>query len=215
MQKVNYELLNQGYDVGEVDSFTPSRYKQFFRHLALENQRAIIIDIGCNTGVGGVVLKTLEPQIELIGLDCVSSNLDKLPENIYTDKIYSDSTNIPLENGTVHRVVCGEFIEHLYEEDVQKTFQELFRILQPGGKLLLTTPNPNYLLLKLTGRSILGGSHVSEHPANVLRKQLENVGFTKLRILGTGKASNFLGEKFPLLSFYGSYLAIADKPKLP
>jgi ubiquinone/menaquinone biosynthesis C-methylase UbiE len=211
--KQNYETLNQGYDVGEVDSFTPNRYRQFFRHLTLTDRENVILDVGCNSGVGGVILKELNARIHLIGLDCVPSNLEKLSNSIYNQKICSDSTAIPLGNGSVNRIVSGEFIEHLYEEDVHKTLNELFRILTPGGKLLLTTPNPGYLLLKIKGESVLGGSHVSEHFADKLKQRLTDVGFINLRIIGSGKVSNFVGEKFPILSIYGSYLAIADKPK--
>lgn len=208
----NYAVINEGYDVREVDSFTPNRYRQFFRHLGLNAPENVIIDVGCNSGVGGQVLKELDAQIQLVGLDCVPTNLEKLPENVYSHKICSDSTSISLDDESVHRIVSGEFIEHLYEEDVQKTLQEFFRILKPGGRLLLTTPNPDYLILKLKGQRVIGGSHVSEHPAKTLKQRLEKVGFTNLRIFGSGKASNLLGENFPILACYGSYLLIADKP---
>jgi ubiquinone/menaquinone biosynthesis C-methylase UbiE len=209
----NYAKINEGYDVREVDSFTPKRYRQFFRHLALKGEETTIIDVGCNSGVGGQVLKELDPQIQLFGLDCVPTNLEKLPQNVYSQRICSDSTTIPLADNSIQRIVSGEFIEHLYEDDVQKTLHEFCRILQPGGKLLLTTPNPDYLVLKLKGQSVIGGSHVSEHSAKKLKARLEEVGFVNIQILGSGKASNFLGENFPLLAFYGSYLLIADKPK--
>jgi SAM-dependent methyltransferase len=208
-----YAEINYGYDVRDVDSFTPNRYRQFFRHLNLSDQSMIAIDVGCNSGVGGQVLKQLAPQIQLLGLDCVPDNLEKLSHEVYNHKICSDSTSIPLEDSSVQRIVSGEFIEHLYEADVEKTLHEFLRILEPGGRLLLTTPNPNYLILKLKGQSVIGGSHVSEHPAQDLRTRLEKIGFINLHILGSGKVSNYLGENFPLLALYGSYLLIADKPK--
>jgi 2-polyprenyl-3-methyl-5-hydroxy-6-metoxy-1,4-benzoquinol methylase len=200
MINTQYELLNEGYDA-EVDRFTPNRYRQFFRHLDLNEREKIVLDVGCNSGIGGEVLK----------LDCVPSNLEKLSSEVYNQKICSDSTNISLDENSVDRIVCGEFIEHLYEEDVLKTLSELFRVLTPGGKLLLTTPNPNYIRLKIEGKSVLGGPHVSEHHPGTLKHKLTDVGFVNPRILGSGKMSNFLGENFPVLSMYGSYLAIVDK----
>jgi ubiquinone/menaquinone biosynthesis C-methylase UbiE len=210
--KQNYETLNQGYDVGEVDSFTPNRYRQFFRHLALAQQENVVLDVGCNSGVGGVILKELNERFHLIGLDCVPSNLEKLSDLVYSQKICSDSTAIPLADASVDRIVSGEFIEHLYEEDVLKTLNQLFRILKPGGKLLLTTPNPDYFVLKIKGKSVISGSHVSEHFANKLKQRLADIGFVNLQIIGSGKVSKLVGENFPILSVYGSYLAIADKP---
>lgn len=41
-------------------------------------------------------------------------------------------------------VVAGEFIEHLVYHDFIFSLKEFFRVLRPGGRLLLTTPNPEY-----------------------------------------------------------------------
>jgi hypothetical protein len=44
-----------------------------------------------------------------------------------------------------------------------------------------------------------------------LKKELETIGFTNVKILGSGKVSRIVGEKFPIFNVYGSYLVIADK----
>ncbi|MGL5874479.1 MAG: class I SAM-dependent methyltransferase [Xenococcaceae cyanobacterium] len=204
-----YQQLNQEQKVSETDPFTLDRYKQFFCHL--NDRTKILIDVGCNTGRGGKVLKELNSELQIIGLDCLESRLEKLPSEIYDRKICSYSTNISLDSASVDAIVAGEFIEHLYDEDVLQTLQEFYRLLKPEGKLLLTTPNPNYLRLKLTGGSVLGGAHVSQHYPQKLTQQLKKIGFTRIEILGSGKMSRFLGEQFPFFSFYGSYLAIAQK----
>ena len=147
----------------------------------------------------------------ILGLDCVESRLNKLPKTVYSMKICSYSTNISIESNYLDAIVAGEFIEHLYEEDVKQTLFEFYRTLKSKGRLLLTTPNPNYLRLKLTGDSVLGGAHVSQHFANSLQEQLKTIGFSNIKILGSGKMSRLLGENFPFFSLYGSYLAIADK----
>jgi len=36
-------------------------------------------------------------------------------------------------------------------------------------------------------------------------------GFKIKKVLGTGKVSKFLGQHFPLLNLYGSYLLVAEK----
>lgn len=207
----NYELLNhdEGYYTNP-DPFTLERYKQFAKRLSVETKN--VLDVGCNMGRGGKVLKSSNPKLVIFGLDCVQDFLDKLPEDIYSHKIYSKSTtNIPLENSSLDAIVSGEFIEHLYPEDVQQTLYEFHRVLKPGGSLLLTTPNPNYIVLKLTGKSVIGGPHVSEHYPQKLKQQLKDLGFKSIKIFGSGKVSRMLGENFPLLIMYGSYLAIAIK----
>ena len=50
---------------------------------------------------------------------------------------------IPLPDQSQHLVICSEVVEHL--EEPEKLVREMFRILKPGGFLLLTTDNsPNF-----------------------------------------------------------------------
>jgi predicted SAM-dependent methyltransferase len=106
--------------------------------------------------------------------------------------------------------VAGEFIEHLYPSDVDRTLAEIFRVLRIGGQVMLTTPNPSDIKRRLRGRSILGGAHVSQHHADALKMKLRMTGFSSVRILGSGKVSRHLGPHFPL-PIYGSYLALGRK----
>ena len=206
----SYKQLNDASAYLEhADIFTPNRYRQFFRHFPGHGK--IVLDVGCNTGRGGMILKELNPNIQLIGLDCLDTLLKHIPPNIYEKNICSYSTDIAIKNSSVDVIVAGEFIEHLYPNDVLQTLSEFYRVTKPGGRVLLTTPNPNYLLLKLTGQTVLRGAHVSEHYPKQLSKALKEVGFMSTKILGTGKVSNFIGENFPLLMLYGSYLIIANK----
>ncbi|MGE5656093.1 MAG: hypothetical protein ACM37W_05710 [Actinomycetota bacterium] len=77
--------------------------------------------------------------------------------------------------------------------------------------MLLTKPNPHSLRLKLTGSSVLGGAHVSQHTPETLQPELKKVGFSRIKIFGSGKVSRYLGEIFPCFAGYGSYLEIGDK----
>ncbi len=49
-----------------------------------------------------------------------------------------DVTKIGLPSGTVGTVLCVETFEHVYA--IQDAFAEVFRVLQPGGAFLLTSP---------------------------------------------------------------------------
>ncbi len=205
----NYKELNESQVFSETDPFTVERYQQFFQHFPTSAKT--ILDIGCNTGRGGSVLKKLNKDLRIIGLDCVENRLERLPLGIYDAKVCSYSTNITLGDSSIDGIVAGEFIEHLYPDDVNQTLKEFYRILKPEGRLLLTTPNPNYLLLQLTGRSVLGGAHVSQHYPADLSERLKELGFDGIKVLGSGKVYRFFGQYFPWLRVYGSYLVIANK----
>ena len=203
-----YEIQNIQQDISEHDSFTLKRYEQFFKFLQPNAEK--ILDVGCNTGRGGLRLKELNQSLVISGLDCVQERLDVLPD-CYSHKVYGLSTDIPLEDRTLDAITAGEFLEHLYPADVDITLCEFQRVLKVGGRLLLTTPNPEYIKNKLSGSSVYSVSHLTQHFPEILRKRLQSHGFSKIKILGSGKASRYLGWYFPILSMYGSYIVVADK----
>jgi len=204
----DYEAINLLQPKSEYDPFTEERYRQFFRFFPQGSQT--VLDIGCNTGRGGKVLKELDSNLRIHGLDAVKDRLDRLPMDVYESGIHGFSTRIPSDDSSYDVIVAGEFIEHIYHVDVDQTLGEIFRVLKLGGRLLLTTPNPEDIKRKWRGKSILGGSHVSQHFPDMLALKLRMSGFSRVKIEGSGKVTRYLGSKFPLF-VYGSYLAMGDK----
>ena len=204
-----YEALNTLQLISENDEFTKDRYRQFLKFSPKNTHR--ILDLGCNTGRGGALLKKRNPSLSISGLDCVKDRLARIPDGIYEDKIYGLSTDIPVANDLYDVVIAGEVLEHLYPEDIDRTLSEIFRVLKVGGRLLLTTPNPKDIKRRVRGKSILGGCHVSQHFDDVLKWRMKLIGFSKVRVVGTGRVSRYLGSRFPWLSIYGSYMAMGDK----
>lgn len=188
----DYESINALQVESESDNFTIDRYKQFCRYIPIHS--ISILDIGCNTGRGGEVVKHLLPNTLITGLDTVKDRVARLPKEYYSG-IYGISTNIPCADSLFDVVVAGEFIEHLYPIDVDKTFKEVFRILKNKGRFLLTTPNPDDIKRKLRKESVLGGAHLSQHFSKDLKVRLKCVGFSNIRILGSGKVTRFFGGK--------------------
>jgi len=206
----NIITANRAQKVSETDSFTPARYKQFYAHLPPQAKR--VLDVGCNTGRGGQILKACDSSLDLVGLDCVPERIAALDKCVYQDALCGFSTDIPAEEASFDVVIGGEFIEHVPPSQVDGTLAEFFRVLRLKGRLLLTTPNPNYLKNKLKKLSVLlDQSHVSQHFPDCLAHRIRLVGFSNIRLFGSGRVSRYLGQRFPLLSFYGSYLIRGDK----
>lgn len=208
MNITTYATENAKQDSAIEDDFTADRYAQFNRFLPAEARR--ILDVGCATGRGGVKLQELRPSCELVGLDCVEERLAQLPA-CYGSKIVGLSNAIPVEDRSLDAIVAGEFLEHLYPSHVDPTLCEFQRVLKIGGRLLMTTPNPDYLKNRWRKLSVYSVSHLTQHPAEILRSRLRSHGFSRVKIYGSGKVSRYLGEHFPYLAVYGSYLIIADK----
>lgn len=207
----DYEKINKRQVHSERDRFTISRYNQFYRNFP-KGHVISVCDVGCNTGRGGEVLKNLQPDLQIVGLDCVSDRIAALPKGVYDRSICSYSNSINSEDEAFDVIVAGEFIEHLTPDDVITTLGEFYRVIKRGGRLMMTTPNPNYIRLKLTGGKVMGGGcHLSEHYPKVLKSKVEKAGFSDVRVKGSGKITWFLGDHIPFLPFYGSFLTIADK----
>jgi len=201
---------NRAQFSSEVDDFTEERYAQFFRHLPPD--AASVLDVGCNTGRGGAVLKRMAPGLHIDGLDCVPERVDAIREQIYDRRICSFTHSIDAETRSYDAIVAGEFLEHVPPEQVYPTLCEFFRLLKLKGRLMMTTPNPRYLKNRFRHLSVLRDpSHVTQLYPERLRNRLMDVGFSRVTILGSGRVSRKLGERFPLLSVYGSYLVVATK----
>jgi len=205
----NYIKINSEEKASEADPFTRERYRQFFRFFPKNALR--VLDVGCNTGRGGEILKKLDPSLVISGIDVVRERLDKIPEGIYEDSTIGSCTEMSYEDETFDVIVAGELIEHIYPRDIEQTIFEIFRILKIGGRILMTTPNPVYIIHKVKRQNILGGAHVSQHHHDALRMKLQMAGFSKVKVYGSGRMTRYLGCRFPLLSAYGSYLIMGDK----
>ena len=84
---MNYEELNKLQTNSENNPLTEARYRQFVRNFP--KQVSVIVDIGCNNGKGGAVVRSMMPPgVKLYGLDCVKDRLDQVPPNVYEKTFY-------------------------------------------------------------------------------------------------------------------------------
>lgn len=204
----SYAAENLLQEQAEHDGFTLTRYQQFCRYIP--NGPVSLLDIGCSTGRGGVVIAESRPDVTIWGLDVVQSRLDALPE-VYKHRIRGVSTNIPMDDSSVDVVVAGEFLEHLKPGDVDPTLFEFHRVLRIGGTLVMTTPNPRSALLRIRNGTVYEPGHLTQHFAQVLRLRLMMHGFNHVAVRGTGRSSKYVGTRIPILRLYGSYLIRAIK----
>lgn len=201
---------NRAQTVSETDDFTPDRYRQMCAHLPVH--ACSILDAGCNTGRGGIEVKRALPGATLVGLDCVEERISALDKTVYAKAIRSFSSQLPVEDRTFDAILAGEFLEHVPPAEIDATLAEFFRVLKLRGRLVMTTPNPNYLKNRLKHLSVLSeASHLTQHYPDSLRGRLRAIGFSGVKIFGSGRMIRYVGQHFPVLSVYGSYLVQGDK----
>jgi 2-polyprenyl-3-methyl-5-hydroxy-6-metoxy-1,4-benzoquinol methylase/uncharacterized protein YbaR (Trm112 family) len=98
-----------------------------------------ILDVGC--GKAWVAQLFCPAGFEVVSMDISLRNTSKALKRFPFDHhvaIVADAFHLPFKTNTFDYIIASEIIEHVHDP---KTFiQNLFSILKPGGKLIITTP---------------------------------------------------------------------------
>lgn len=137
-----------------------------------------IVDIGCGSS------KIIQELPEAVAVDI---SMEKLRYIRKSNKYLVNATlgTLPFRDETFNYVICSEVIEHTSENSV---FDEMYRILLPGGTLILGTPDYGRLSWRIIEFLYYvfqpGGykdTHITRYNSQTLKKILTRYGF---KILG-------------------------------
>jgi SAM-dependent methyltransferase len=134
--------------------------------------RTRVLDAGCGEGV---LVDEFAGALQIEGLD----------PNYTSDRVRAGSIlNLPYGDGTFDRALCLDVLEHLEFEQQPVALAELFRVLRPGGELLVSIPNLAHLQSRihflLLGRLIRTASeykHPGDRPAGEFIQLATHAGF--------------------------------------
>jgi 2-polyprenyl-3-methyl-5-hydroxy-6-metoxy-1,4-benzoquinol methylase len=161
----------QGYF--HVDSEGKSDiYRKNFEELRLRDiaifslgdvQNTSILDVGCGSGLYLVTFLKLGAKyvagqdIDESSINCAKGITEKL--NLNADLKIGDCSNLQFADNTFDFVFSGDVFEHITEKKKDETLKEIFRVLKPGGTVVIKTPNKNYLKMSLFYRRIFAVFH--------------------------------------------------------
>jgi len=101
-----------------------------------------ILDIGCGTGTFLVMLKRQRADVEAIGLDPDPKALSRTKTkamragvSVRLDQGFADQ--LPYKEHSFDSVFSSFMFHHLEEQDREKTFREVVRVLKPSGSFYL------------------------------------------------------------------------------
>lgn len=106
-----------------------------------------VLDFGCGDGLFLAKLKEAFPFLELYGLDLSEVAVKKGRETYRLNLVSGELENDTFEKNYFDLVTSYHVFEHL--PNPKEVIEKIFLILKPKGKLVITTPNENYLLLKI------------------------------------------------------------------
>jgi len=186
------------------------------------------LDVACGPGT---FAGSLTSGGHTVGVDIAEAQI------AYAQARYADAThsfqqitpgNLPFDDETFDVVTMVELIEHLEVEVIRSLFAEALRVLKPGGKLVVTTPNYASLwpiLEKFVNRLSevsYEDQHITFFHRTMLRNFLSDAGFAPCRVSTFQGAAPFtavLGWAIPdaiqrlenpLLIPFGGFLLLGE-----
>jgi ubiquinone/menaquinone biosynthesis C-methylase UbiE len=135
------------------------KFNDLYEYLASLVQRhsssshPFILDLGAGPGLLSVEIFRKIPQATIIGIDPLIKMLQLAKGNVKNadfqpfEPVVGVSENIPLKNNTVD-VIASRF-SLPYWTQPNKSFQEMMRVLKPGGKVILEALNRDFPTWKL------------------------------------------------------------------
>ena len=144
---------------------------------------ARLIDIGCGPGAFLCLVEETFPDIQLNALDLSEEMIRETKERLSDTAIATvgDSENMPLESGQYQVVTCNMSIHHYPHP--RKALHEMYRILKPGGCLLLNDMDciapiraaANWIFPRLPG------GDVKMYRRDEIEGMVRSAGFQKIR----------------------------------
>lgn len=183
----------------------PSCAHEYILPAVLQEVRALakgstlrITDIGCGNGVVASLLAKEGHNVTAIDVspDGIEIARSAFPEvrfevcSVYDDRV------LEITGGAIECIVSLEVVEHLFYP--KKLLDQSYRILKPGGHLVVSTPYHGYLknlAISLVNRwdrhFTVGwdGGHIKFFSKRSLSEMANAAGFKNTRFVGVGRIS--------------------------
>jgi SAM-dependent methyltransferase len=119
------------------------RFREVLAHADLApGQR--VLDLGCGWAYGTHWARTLGCRVTGIdlGLDQLAWASRAMPESRGLGLVQANARALPYRDGSFDRVISVEMLEHVFRPDRPRVLAEIARVLKPGGRVSISTPNP-------------------------------------------------------------------------
>lgn len=204
------EMHESGYTIEDISPFFQASLQYVFE-TNIQAKNAQIVDIGTAIGHVPAVLKHSGfGNISCVdGTDLFRENLEKSGYSFFTVDL--EQEDLPFADASVDCCTCFEVIEHI--ERPTNMLTEILRVLKPGGKLILTTPD----LRRVQEYFYEDPTHVRPFIKEGLARTLRTAGFSLMEIKNWGGRFKvhkmpFIYRNFPQCFFLGTHLiAICEK----
>lgn len=101
-----------------------------------------VLDFGCGTATLTIMVKQICPEAKVTGIDIDTEILDKATKKIKEEKLDIflldyDGKHLPFQRNAFDRVISCLVFHHLDTDTKQNMLEEIFRVLNKDGQLLI------------------------------------------------------------------------------
>ncbi len=103
--------------------------------------------MGCGSGVAASLLAQTNGT-QILGIDVSEDAINYARSQFQSPNLKFEVglvDELDFEDASIDKIALLEVIEHIYPEQALKALGEYFRLLKPGGRLVVTTPNSHSL----------------------------------------------------------------------
>ena len=185
-----------GNPAAEDNAFS-GRFARRILRLGLRGARVVgpVVDFGC--GPGFLCAELLRDGHEVLALDRSPGALERVRARFAAEPRFlgaelAEPGRLPLGDGDAGAVFLVEVLEHVPGESWDPLVAEVARVLRPGGRFVVTTPNQEDLAARRIACPECGAvfhraQHLESVDAGSLRRLLERHGLAVRRL----RATNF------------------------
>jgi SAM-dependent methyltransferase len=144
-----------------------------------------ILEIGC--GNGELIIGLARKGFACAGVDVSDVRLQRLRDLKLSglEFFQAEGTTLPLPDGSFDSAISMQLFEHLHPDDAVEHLREVHRVLKPGGKYFLETPN------RLVGPAdvsrffvdVAEGFHLREYSVRDMVDLFRQAGFSSARVI--------------------------------
>lgn len=132
-----YEHIGEDFDAFMSEYDVEARIKLIKQLIIKFQLNGTILEVGCGTGR---ISKMLTEHTDHLTVSDISEKLcESVAKKLNTAFIASDACKLSIEDAQFDNLVSSECIEHTHNPT--KALEEMVRVLKPGGKLIITSPN--------------------------------------------------------------------------
>jgi ubiquinone/menaquinone biosynthesis C-methylase UbiE len=170
------------------------------------NPEQKILEIGCATGIFSFEYEKLGIYLTSIDLSSENIKFANLKKRRFNSKInfrVGDTERLEFNNDTFDGIISFSTLR--YVPNIKKALSEIYRVLKPGGYVILDFPNKKCPWFGHLKKKVLGREHIHDnfYYKEDIKKMFSEVGFQNIII----KQGLFIPKStpdilFPLFKFF-------------